>query len=66
MIIYSCRDLPPATRSLPIDAGLHGLFHSHSRVRLSFMTDGDELRFLCRLPPRTNVIKHWFPVRHPF
>jgi len=26
-------------------------------VRLSFMTDGDELKFLCRLPPRTNVIK---------
>ena len=26
-------------------------------IRLSFMTDGDELRFLCRLPPRFNVIK---------
>ena len=26
-------------------------------IRLSFMTDGDELRFLCRLPPRINVIK---------
>lgn len=26
-------------------------------VRLSFLTDGDELRFLCRLPPRINVVK---------